>query len=246
MPDSSAVLKKLGETEKKYCSLEELLALPETFSNIPLYTSTMKEYRSLTPVITRYRDYMRMSSEAEEAEALSQDSSDPELRAMAAEELYDLREKLSALENELTGMLLARDPNDDRNVVVEIRAGAGGEEACLFAAVLYRMYSMYCEKSGFRISVADANETGLGGFRALTFTVEGEHIPASNLNRVYTAFSAYLRPNLREEYRPPPLRWRSFPRRTMLILKYCLRTLNLKPANQAERADSISTKQNPP
>ena len=174
MPDSSAVLKKLGETEKKYCSLEELLALPETFSNIPLYTSTMKEYRSLTPVITRYRDYMRMSSEAEEAEALSQDSSDPELRAMAAEELYDLREKLSALENELTGMLLARDPNDDRNVVVEIRAGAGGEEACLFAAVLYRMYSMYCEKSGFRISVADANEAGLGGFRALTFTVEGD------------------------------------------------------------------------
>ncbi len=174
MSDPTAVLKKLGETERKYRRLEELLSLPETFANIPLYTQTMKEYRSLTPVITKYREYMRVLSEANEAESLVRDSSDAELRAMAADELHSLREKLSLLESELTGLLLTRDTNDDRNVVVEIRAGAGGEEACLFAAVLYRMYSMYCERSGFRVSVANANETELGGFRALTFTVEGD------------------------------------------------------------------------
>ena len=174
MPEPSAVISKLRETELKYRRLEELLSAPETFADIPLYTQTMKEYRTLAPVMTKYREYVSVSAEADDAAALSRDSSDPELRALAADELPVLRTRLSLLEKELTALLITRDPNDDRNVVVEIRAGAGGEEACLFAAVLFRMYSMYCERAGFRVSVADANETGLGGYRALTFTVEGD------------------------------------------------------------------------
>lgn len=174
MPEPSAVISKLRETELKYRRLEELLSAPETFADIPLYTQTMKEYRTLAPVMTKYREYVSVSAEADDAAALSRDSSDPELRALAADELPVLRTRLSLLEKELTALLITRDPNDNRNVVVEIRAGAGGEEACLFAAVLFRMYSMYCERAGFRVSVADANETGLGGYRALTFTVEGD------------------------------------------------------------------------
>ena len=173
MPDSNVIIEKLRKTDIRYRELEELLSKPETFADIPLYTGTMKEYRALTPVITKYREYSDINREADEAAELAR-SADPELRSLAADELPGLREKLAKLEAALTSMLLSRDPNDDRNVVVEIRAGAGGEEACLFAAVLFRMYSMYCEKNGFRISVADANETGLGGYRALTFTVEGD------------------------------------------------------------------------
>lgn len=174
MPESGIVIGKLRETDQRYHELEELLSKPETFTDIPLYTQTMKEYRSLTPVITKYREYIGVEREADEAAELARTSPDPEMRALAADELPPLRERLAALEAELTAMLLTRDPNDDRNVVVEIRAGAGGEEACLFAATLFRMYSMYCEKAGFRVSVADANETDLGGYRALTFTVEGD------------------------------------------------------------------------
>ncbi len=174
MPDPNAMLGRLRETDKRYRELEALLERPETFADIPLYTETMKEYRSLTPVVTKYREYESNLSALGEAAELSRISDDPEMRALAAEEAAALRPICAALEEELTAMLLTRDPNDDRNVVVEIRAGAGGEEACLFAAVLYRMYSMYCERAGFRLSVADSNETGLGGFRALTFTVEGD------------------------------------------------------------------------
>ncbi len=174
MPESGIVIGKLRETDQRYHELEELLSKPETFTDIPLYTETMKEYRSLTPVITKYREYIGVEREADEAAELARTSPDPEMRALAADELPPLRERLAALEAELTAMLLTRDPNDDRNVVVEIRAGAGGEEACLFTATLFRMYSMYCEKAGFRVSVADANETDLGGYRALTFTVEGD------------------------------------------------------------------------
>lgn len=174
MPDSNVIIEKLRRTDERYRELEELLSRPETFSDIPLYTGTMKEYRALTPVISKYREYDKIKRDEADAEELVRSSGDPELRALAADEVPLLREILAALEAELTAMLLTRDPNDDRNVVVEIRAGAGGEEACLFAAVLFRMYSMYCEKNGFRVSVADTNETGLGGYRAITFTVEGD------------------------------------------------------------------------
>lgn len=165
---------RLRDTEKRYSELEDLLERPETFANIPLYTETMKEFRSLTAVVAKYREYECRLSALREATELARISDDCEMRALATDEAASLRRTCAALEDEMTAMLLSRDPNDDRNVVVEIRAGAGGEEACLFAAVLYRMYSMYCERAGFRISVANANETGLGGFRAMSFTVEGD------------------------------------------------------------------------
>lgn len=174
MSASSAVMIKLGELDKKYTEAELLLSSSEVLSNIPLYTQTMKEYRSMAPIVTKYREYMSTVSEESETRALLAETDDTELRTLAFDELTMLKDKLSTLESELTAMLLARDPNDEKNIVVEIRAGAGGEEACLFAAVLYRMYSMYCEKNGYNLSLMSCNETELGGFRAITFTVDGD------------------------------------------------------------------------
>ncbi len=132
-----------------------------------------KEYKLLSPIIEKYRDLQRAENNVRDTLALLEESSDTELRALAAEELRDTKDLVEALKAELTVMLLPRDPNDDRNVMVEIRAGAGGEEAALFAAVLYRMYSMYAASAGFRVSLLSETPTELGGYRQLAFLVEG-------------------------------------------------------------------------
>lgn len=168
------MLERLRGTEERYVALERQLEDPDVISDISLYTKVQKEYKSLTPVVSEYRNYLALTSQASEAEEILETSSDPELRALASEELAEARAAAEESRERLTVLLLPRDPNDDRNVVVEIRACAGGEEAAIFAADLFRMYSMYCSRQGFRISIASANETGLGGFREITFTVDGD------------------------------------------------------------------------
>lgn len=167
------MLERLREAEARFCELERLLADPAVVSDLDLYRKTQKELKALSPVIAAYRAYLAAEQNAREAEELLE-SGDAELRELAAEELSAARAETERLHAELTVLLLPRDPNDDRNVVVEIRACAGGDEAALFAADLFRMYSMYCDRAGFRVSVASANETGLGGYREISFTVEGD------------------------------------------------------------------------
>lgn len=168
------MLSKLKETEKRYEDLEAELAKPETVSDVEKYTKIIKEYKSLTPVVEKYREYESVRTEAEGAKELMSAEDDPELRAMAEEEYYALRDRLPGIEEELKILLLPRDPNDDKNVIVEIRAGAGGEEAALFAGDLYRMYTMYADIKGFKTERISFNETGLGGFKEITFMVTGE------------------------------------------------------------------------
>ncbi len=168
------MLSKLKETEKRYEDLEAELAKPETVSDVEKYTKIIKEYKSLTPVVEKYREYESVRAEAEGAKELMSAEDDPELRAMAEEEYYALRDRLPGIEEELKILLLPRDPNDDKNVIVEIRAGAGGEEAALFAGDLYRMYTMYADIKGFKTERISFNETGLGGFKEITFMVMGE------------------------------------------------------------------------
>ncbi len=167
------MLERLQEAEEKYHHLEASLSDPAVMADPQKCAQVMKDYRALTPVMEKYRAYKATKEELDETVALLEESNDAELRALANEELKRLREDVDRLLEELTVLLLPHDPNDEKNVIVEIRAGAGGEEAALFAAVLYRMYTMYAAGVGFRTSVINQNETELGGYRQIAFLVEG-------------------------------------------------------------------------
>lgn len=168
-----SVTDKLTGVEERYSKIEADLGDPSVISDQSAYTALMKEYKNLTPVIEKYREFLAVRNAMEEAQELL-DSGDPDMRELAQEEFYLSKDKLSVLEEELTVLLLPKDENDSKNVIVEIRAGAGGEEAALFASVLYRMYSMYAVTKRFKVSPMNMNETELGGFREITFMVEGD------------------------------------------------------------------------
>ncbi len=171
---ATAMTLRLREAEEKYQSLEASLSSPTVASDPAKMTQVMKEYKSLTPLIETYRRVLAAEETAKEALELLESSSDAEIRELASEELKLAREDSERLHEELKILLLPKDPNDEKNVLVEIRAGAGGEEAALFAAVLYRMYNMYAASVGFRCFLMNENPTELGGFRSVVFRVEGE------------------------------------------------------------------------
>ncbi len=168
------MLKKLQTAEEKYLSIEAELASPDAFSNQEKFAALMKEYKNLTPIIEKFREYKKAASDNEEARQLLDESLDPEMKELVAAEFKDTKADMERLFDELKILLLPRDPNDEKNVIIEIRGGAGGEEAALFAGVLYRMYSMYAESKGFKTSIMTSNETELGGFKEISFTVEGD------------------------------------------------------------------------
>jgi len=168
------MLEKLKAAEEKYISMEAALADPAIFSDNEKYATLMKEYKSLSPIIEKYREYKSTDAELSDLKEMLDGSLEADMREMVSEEYKLTQKSVADLLEELKILLLPRDPNDDKNVIVEIRAGAGGEEAALFAAVLYRMYSMYAETAGFRASLMSANETELGGFREVTFMIEGD------------------------------------------------------------------------
>ena len=169
------MFEKLVSTVEKYDRLEyELANNTALITDATAYANAIKEYRSLTPVVEKYREYKRAQSDIDDALAIIDETDDADMRELAQEELKAAKSRLEVIAEELTVLLLPRDPNDDKNIIVEIRAGAGGEEAALFAAVLFRMYSMYSAAVGFKVSIANANETELGGYKEICFTVEGD------------------------------------------------------------------------
>jgi len=173
MEISQNMLNKLGELESKYDKINESLADPDIISNQLEYRNLMRESKYLSIIVDKYREYRRNEKAVEEAKEIL-DSGDSELRSLAQEEYTTGREVMASVAEELQILLLPRDPNDDKNVVVEIRAGAGGEEAALFVNVLYRMYSMYADSRGWKSEVLSANETGLGGWREISFELSGD------------------------------------------------------------------------
>ena len=169
------MFEKLNATAEKYERLEyELANNNSLITDAQAYAKAIKEYRSLSPIVEKYREYKKAQQNIEDAMSIIDESDDEDMRQLASEELKEAKTRLETLSNELTVLLIPRDPNDDKNVIVEIRAGAGGEEAALFAAVLYRMYSMYAASVGFKVSVMNENETELGGFKEIAFSVEGD------------------------------------------------------------------------
>ena len=167
------MFERLSEAEQRFVSIEEELSDPDTMRDIERYKALMKERASLAPVIDKFREYRKALSDGEEAKSLMETERDPELLEMAEEEFRSAKETAERCEGELKMLLLPKDPLDEKNVIIEIRAGAGGEEAALFAGVLYRMYSMYADASRFKTELLSSNETELGGFREITFMVTG-------------------------------------------------------------------------
>ena len=162
---------KLAAIEAKYSQIEARLSASETYEDPALVAKLNKEQTELQPLVETYRTYLRTQQSHQEAESLL---SDPEMKELAQEEWQQSKEELERLEQELKILLLPRDPNDDKNVIVEIRAGVGGEEAALFAHSLYRMYSMFAEANHWKTEVDSVNETELGGVKEISFTIEGD------------------------------------------------------------------------
>lgn len=166
---------KLIEVEKRFEEVNDLVCQPEVVSDMEQYTKLMKEMKQLTPVVEKFREYKVAKDTFDESKEMLGDSSlDEDFAQMVKEEFEQSKEDIERISEELKVLLLPRDPNDDKNVIIEIRGGAGGEESALFAGVLYRMYSMYAEAQGFKTEVLSANETGLGGYKEISFSVDGD------------------------------------------------------------------------
>lgn len=168
------MLAKLKEIEERFVKLEERLSDSEIFNDQELMRKLLKEQKNLSPLIEAYRLYLRAENDFEGARELLNESHDPEMKEMARVEMDDARERMDDLTERLKMLLIPRDPNDDKSVIVEIRGGAGGDEAALFAGVLYRMYSMYAVTKGFKTDIMNANETQLGGYKEICFEISGE------------------------------------------------------------------------
>ena len=161
---TAQVLEKLKSMEARYDELTRLVSDPSVQADPPTYRTHAKALAELQPLVDRYREHDRARQQLAEAREVAQ-SADPELRALAEEEIADLERQLAALYDDIQVLLIPKDPDDDRNVVLEIRAGTGGDEAALFAADLFRMYSRYAERHGWKVDVLSSNETGVGGLK---------------------------------------------------------------------------------
>ena len=167
------MLDKLHAVEEKYRELESLISDPAVLADMPKWQKLSREHAQLVPIVEKYREYKKVREGLLEAKAIFDDNPDADMRRLAEDEIAELRPRLEALERELPILLLPKDPNDAKNVIVEIRGGVGGEEAALFAGDLFRMYARYAERRGWRVDVIDKNATEIGGFKEISFSVDG-------------------------------------------------------------------------
>ena len=162
---------KLETVEKRYEELTQKISDPEVISRQNEWREYMKEHAEIEPIVQKYREYKKAKESFEEAKEMM---NDPEMKDLAEEEMLTNKELMPKLEEELKILLIPKDPDDDKNVICEIRGGAGGEEAALFAGTLFRMYTMYAEKKHWKLEIVNENETGLGGYKEVSFMITGK------------------------------------------------------------------------
>lgn len=167
------MLDKLQAVEDKFLELESLISDPDVLNDINRWQRFNKEHSALAPIVEKYREYKKVCQGIEDDKAMFAEQLDDEMRKLVEEELAEYRRRKEQLDQELSIILLPKDPNDEKSVIVEIRGGVGGEEAALFAGDLFRMYSRYAEKQGWKIDIIDANATEIGGYKEISFSVEG-------------------------------------------------------------------------
>ncbi len=164
---------KLELVEKRYEELTKMISDPEIISNQSEWQKLVKEHAGIEEVVTKYKEYKKVKQEMEDAKEMMQDK---DLKELAEDDYYQAKEQLPKIEEELKILLIPKDPDDDKNIICEIRAGAGGEEAALFAGTLFRMYTMYAEKKHWKLEVLNENETGLGGYKEISFMITGKGV----------------------------------------------------------------------
>ena len=169
------MLKKLDDLEKKFYALEQELSDPEVIKNQKKFQKIAKEHAELAPIIQTYKEFQENKQQIEENRLLASDP-DPDIRELAKEELTELEARGKELEDKLKLLLVPKDPNDEKNVLLEIRAGTGGEEAALFAADLFRMYSRYAERNNWKVEVLSSHSTGIGGFKEIIAMISGDRV----------------------------------------------------------------------
>lgn len=166
---------KLSFIEERFSELEQKIADPSVISDQELWRKLCKEHSDITPIVGKYREYKALNDNIAEAKEMLADSSlDKDDRAMIEDEINESKKKIELVSEELKILLLPKDPNDDKNVIIEIRGGTGGDEAALFAADLLRMYSMYAEARHWKVEILSANETDIGGYKEVTFSINGD------------------------------------------------------------------------
>ncbi|HEX8369004.1 MAG TPA: peptide chain release factor 1 [Pyrinomonadaceae bacterium] len=170
------MLEKLEQIEKNYDDLTAQISSPEIMSDMSTYAKTMKQHSSLGEIVGKFREVRKMQEELAGAKELLEMADDEEMREMAQMEIAAIEEKLPKAEEELTVLLLPKDPNDEKNVILEIRAGTGGDEATLFAGEILRMYARYAERQGWKFDVMDSSDTGVGGIKEAVVLIEGERV----------------------------------------------------------------------
>jgi len=169
------MFESLREIEERFEQLEADLARPEVLKDQKIYQKTARQHAELSKVVSAYRRLNRLQTERKDAQELSRDA-DEDIRNLARIETEELRKKIEEIERELKFLLLPKDPNDEKNILLEIRAGTGGEEAALFAADLFRMYARFAEEKGWRVEVLSSHPTGAGGFKEIIMLIEGERV----------------------------------------------------------------------
>ena len=170
------MFKKLDELEHKYTELQQLMANPDVATNPQEFQKHTKALRAIEDVVIAYGEYKTLRTELEEARGLLADKLDNEMRELVQGEIEELEERLEECESRLKVLLLPRDPNDEKNVILEIRAGTGGDEASLFVAYLFRMYTRYSERRGWRMSIISSHPTGVGGYKEIVAGIEGDQV----------------------------------------------------------------------
>src|SRR6185312_3249244 len=170
------MFERLNQIESKYDELTSALASPEVINDSSKYQKTAKAHSELTEIVEKYREYKDLQRGIDESKAMVADESDAELRAYAQEELTRLQERVAQTENELKILLIPKDPNDEKNVIIEIRAGTGGDEASLFAAEMFRMYNRFAETQHWKVEVLSSSESGVGGLKEVIAIIEGKGV----------------------------------------------------------------------
>nr|WP_330381848.1 peptide chain release factor 1 [Defluviitalea phaphyphila] len=169
----NSMFDKLDEIVEKYEILSQKISDPEIINNQSEWQKMMKEYSDMRPLVEKYKEYKKTKEAIEEANMLLEDNLEEDFKQLVKEELSGNKQKILKLQEELKILLLPKDPNDEKNVIVEIRGGAGGDEAALFAGDLFRMYSRYAERRRWKVEIMSSNETGVGGFKEVVFMIQG-------------------------------------------------------------------------
>ena len=239
------LLSKLDGLVSRFEEVGTLITDPAVIADMKRFVKLNKEYRDLEKIVAARTAYVQALNGVEEARMLLDTEQDPEMREMAREELEANNEKIPALEEEIKLLLVPADPQDDKNAIVEIRGGTGGDEAALFAGDLYRMYIKYCEAKGWKVSVSSFSEGSSGGFKEIIFTVSGEKVYGtlkyeSGVHRVQRVPATETQGVCTLQ----PLRWQCCPRRTSLTWRLTRAKSNGTHSVREEPVDRTSTRWN--